>query len=141
MNVLSIPAELGIKGLVIKHNGLYGVYDMTTEGLCIPCVFSKIYAEKKAGVTTYYMIEQGTDIPIRLDQFIEQNNLKNVDKDGNLLPETQTSLNYTTNGNGVEPLTPSVDNEPVAPVEPVEDTDEPVDVEPVEPTEPEVVEE
>ena len=75
---------------------------------------------------------------------ILDNNLKNVDKDGNLLPETQTSLNYTTNGNGVEPLTPSVDNEPVAPIEdtePVEDTDETVDVEPVEPTEPEVVEE
>lgn len=149
MNVLSIPAELGIKGLVIKHNGLYGVYDMTTEALCIPCVFSKIYAEKKAGVTTYYMVEQGTDIPIRLDQFIEQNNLKNVDADGNLLPQTQTNLNYTTDGNGVEPLTPSTGDEPVAPVTPDEPAtpDAPVDeepvvpVEPAEPTEPEVVEE
>ena len=146
MNVLSIPAELGIKGLVIKHNGLYGVYDMTTEALCIPCVFSKIYAEKKSGVTTYYMVEQGTDTPIRLDQFIEQNNLKNVDADGKLLPQTQTNLNYTTDGNGVEPLTPSTGDEPVAPVaqdEPAT-SDEPVNdekVEPVKPDEPEVVEE
>lgn len=146
MNVLSIPAELGIKGLVIKHNGLYGVYDMTTEALCIPCVFSKIYAEKKSGVTTYYMVEQGTDTPIRLDQFIEQNNLKNVDADGKLLPQTQTNLNYTTDGNGVEPLTPSTGDEPVTPVAQDEPAtpDEPVNVEkvePVEPDEPEVVEE
>lgn len=100
MNVLSIPAELGIKGIVVKWNGYYGVYDMTTERLCIPCVFEKLYAETRSGVTTYYIQEPG-GIPIDLALFIEQNDLANVDKDGNPIQAKvdEQTMTVTTDGN------------------------------------------
>ena len=111
LNVLSIPAEIGIKGLVVKLNGYYGVYDMTTESLCIPCVFEKIYAETKNGITTYYLQEPNSN-PVSLELFIEQNGLRNVDEDGNSLVENN-SQSYVSDGNEVTPVTPDEPTEPV----------------------------
>lgn len=54
-NVLTIPEETGIKGIVVKnYNQLYGIYDAKTKRL-IPCSFTKIYSKTKSGVTTYYL--------------------------------------------------------------------------------------
>lgn len=53
-SLLLIPEELGISGLVIKFNGLYGVYDTKTEQVVLPAVYSKIYSITKAGQTNYY---------------------------------------------------------------------------------------
>ena len=130
INVLSIPASTGIKGLVINHNGFYGVYDMTTESLCIPCVFEKIYAQTKAGVTTYYMQEPG-GYPVELELFVEQSGLRNVDEDGNpLVPETDNTQSFVSDGNTVTEVTPDVETEET------EETNAPViDLSPDEPEE------
>lgn len=88
INVLSIPAEIGMKGIVVRHGEHYGVYDMTLERLTIPCVFEKIYAETKAGVTTYYLKEPGAN-PVDLALFIEQGNLRTVDLNGNPIQTNQ----------------------------------------------------
>lgn len=132
LNVLSIPAEVGIKGLVVKLNDYYGIYDMTTESLCIPCVFEKIYAETKNNVTTYYLQEPNST-PVSLELFIESNGLRNVDAEGNPLQSSQDNTqSYVTNGETVEELNPG--NESTEPVinlngeevveEPVENGDE-----------------
>ena len=119
-SVLSIPAELGIKGLVVKLNGYYGIYDMTTENLCIPCVFEKIYAETKAGVTTYYLQESGAN-PVSLELFITQNGLKNVDVNGNPLQVKDDSLTYVTDGETLEPVSIPETQEPVIDLTPDEE--------------------
>lgn len=125
LNVLSIPAELGIKGLVVKLNGYYGVYDMTEERLCIPCVFEKIYAETKAGVTTYYLQEPGAN-PISLELFITQNGLKNVDANGNPLKAKDDTLTYVTDGETTEPVSAPETQEPVIDLTPDEEVVEDV---------------
>ena len=102
LNVLSIPANLGIKGLVVKLNGYYGIYDMTTEALCVPCVFEKIYAETKANVTTYYLQAPGEN-PVSLELFIEQNNLRNVDAEGNpIKAKEDNTTSYVSDGETTE---------------------------------------
>ena len=103
LNVLSIPANLGIKGLVVKLNGYYGIYDMTTESLCVPCVFEKIYAETKANVTTYYLQAPGEN-PVSLELFIEQNNLRNVDAEGNPIKSNDNTTSYVSDGKTTEPV-------------------------------------
>ena len=128
LNVLSIPASLGIKGLVVKLNGYYGIYDMTTESLCVPCVFEKIYAETKASVTTYYLQAPGEN-PISLELFIEQNNLRNVDAEGNPIKSNDKTTSYVSDGEtteqvGEQPVTeeqPAIDLNPEPAPEVTED--------------------
>lgn len=128
LNVLSIPASLGIKGLVVKLNGYYGIYDMTTESLCVPCVFEKIYAETKASVTTYYLQAPGEN-PISLELFIEQNNLRTVDAEGNPIKSNDKTTSYVSDGEtteqvGEQPVTeeqPAIDLNPEPAPEVTED--------------------
>ena len=112
LNVLSIPANLGIKGLVVKLNGYYGIYDMTTEALCVPCVFEKIYAETKANVTTYYLQAPGEN-PVSLELFIEQNNLRNVDAEGNpIKAKEDNTTSYVSDGETTEKVG-DIEEEPI----------------------------
>ena len=81
-------------------NDLYGIYDITKESIIIPCSCSKIYAITKSGETTYYMESNGEQY--NLSEFLEENNLKNVDEKGNLLEETQeTSTSNVQEGGEV----------------------------------------
>ena len=102
LNVLSIPAELGMKGIVVRHGEFYGIYDMTLERLTVPCVFEKIYAETKAGVTTYYVKESGAS-PVDLALFIEQGNLRTVDLNGDPIvsSEPDNTQSVVTDGQEV----------------------------------------
>ena len=75
-NVLTIPESLGIKGIVVKK-GLYGIYDVTTKRLIVPCAYSKIYSKTKSGVTKYYLEYNGQQM--ELESYLEENNLKNID--------------------------------------------------------------
>ena len=102
LNVLSIPAELGMKGIVVRHGEFYGIYDMTLERLTVPCVFEKIYAETKAGVTTYYVKEPGVS-PVDLALFIEQGNLRTVDLNGDPIvsSEPDNTQSVVTDGQEV----------------------------------------
>lgn len=74
-SVLTIPESLGIKGIVVNLNGLYGIYDVQAKRLIIPCACTKIYSKTKSGVTNYYL--EYNEQEIELDSYLEANNLKN----------------------------------------------------------------
>lgn len=82
-SVLLIPPEVGVKGIVVNFNDLYGIFDAVEERLIVPCVYSKIYAITQGGKTTYYM--EYNDQTIELEEFLAENNLKKFAKDGTLL--------------------------------------------------------
>ncbi len=75
-NVLTIPESVGIKGIVVKWNGLYGIYDVGIKRLIIPCSCSKIYAKTKSGVTKYYLEYEENEID--LETYLKENNLISV---------------------------------------------------------------
>lgn len=75
-SVLTIPESVGIKGIVINLNGLYGIYDAEAGRLIIPCACSKIYSRTKSGVTTYYL--EYNEQEIELESYLEANNLKSI---------------------------------------------------------------
>lgn len=76
-SVLTIPRELGIEGIVINQDDLYGIYDVNEEKIILPCVFTKIYAVRKSGQITYYAEYDGTTC--NLKEYLRDNNLVNID--------------------------------------------------------------
>lgn len=79
-SVLVIPGSVGIEGIVIKYNDLYGIYDVNEERIVLTCVFTKIYSITKSGNTKYYIEYNGQEMD--LAEYLEQNNLVNIDKNG-----------------------------------------------------------
>ena len=71
-----IPESVGIEGIVIKYNDLYGIYDINEERIILTCVFSKIYSITKSGETTYYAEYNGEEL--NLKEYIEELGLNNV---------------------------------------------------------------
>lgn len=80
-NVLIIPEDVGIQGIVVNLNGLYGIYDAEVGKLIIPCVYTKIYSKTRAGKTIYYL--EYNDQEIVLSEYLAQNNLLNIKDDNN----------------------------------------------------------
>lgn len=76
-NVLTIPSRLGIKGIVVERDGLYGIYDANVEHLIVPCACTKVYSRTKSGETTYYLEYNGQEID--LDNYLIENNLKDME--------------------------------------------------------------
>lgn len=74
--ILTIPESEGIKGIIVKSNGMYGIFDANVQHLITPCVFSKIYSKTKGGVTTYYLEYEGEEI--KLSDYLEENDLKSI---------------------------------------------------------------
>ena len=97
-SVLLIPPSVGINGMVINLGDLYGIFDLTTESIILPCSCSKIYAITKSGETTYYMEYNGEQY--NLAEFLQANNLKNVDENGNLLQQEQSEEQSQTQDGG-----------------------------------------
>ena len=97
-SVLLIPPSVGINGMVINLGDLYGIFDFTTETIILPCSCTKIYAITKSGETTYYMEYNGEQF--KLSDFIEVNNLKNVDENGNPLNQETTQEESQTQDGG-----------------------------------------
>lgn len=64
-SVLIIPESVGVKGIVINKEDLYGIFDTTTEKIIMPCVYNKIYAITRNGKTTYYAEWNGTVIDLK----------------------------------------------------------------------------
>lgn len=89
-SVLLIPPSVGIKGIVLNLGELYGIFDVTEERIIIACSCSKIYAITKSGQTTYYMEVGGEEY--NLADYIKENNLVNVDENGNPLDTTNTDV-------------------------------------------------
>lgn len=77
-SVLIIPEELGIKGIVVCYDGLYGIYDVNVKNLIIPCACSRIYSITRAGTTTYYMEFNGEQM--ELNNYLVTYNLKSIGK-------------------------------------------------------------
>ncbi len=97
-SVLLIPPSAGIKGIVVNYDDLYGIFDVTTEKLILPCVYSKIYAITKSGKTSYYIEYNGASV--ELEDYLEDNGLKNVDESGNLIQsKLKEKDTVSTNGN------------------------------------------
>lgn len=75
--ILIIPESFGIKGIIVKNNGLYGIFDAEVQHLITPCAFSKIYSETISGKTEYYLEYDGTKI--NLSEYLESNDLKSIE--------------------------------------------------------------
>ncbi len=94
-NVLTIPESVGIKGIVVNLNGLYGIFDAEVKRLIIPCACSKIYARTKSGVTKYYL--EYNEQELDLENYLKENNLISVTNTSEEEEETNTISNTTTN--------------------------------------------
>lgn len=115
-SVLLIPSYVGINGIVVNYNDLYGIYDVNV-GLTVPTVFEKIYSRTENGETTYFVQYNGEEM--NLAEYLRSSNLNTVDEDGNLLSELQATdqsdLTENNSGENVEESQP----------ENTEQTDEP----------------
>ena len=84
-NLLVIPPETGIFGLVISRNDAYGVYDINAEKVVLQCVYDKFYSITENGIKTYYC-EYGGNTYELSEYFsnVDGNgmSIKNVDKNG-----------------------------------------------------------
>lgn len=92
-SVLIIPPSVGVNGIVINLNDLYGIFDVTTQKILLPCSFSKIYAITKSGETTYYAELGGEQI--NLKDYLKSNGLSNVDEDGKPITVTEKEENVS----------------------------------------------
>ncbi len=85
-NVLKMETEVEVNGEIIEVEGivvesdnlgtsLYGVFDVNSEKLIIPCGCERMYSKTKSGVVTNYMQFQGEEL--EFSSYIEQqkNNL------------------------------------------------------------------
>lgn len=88
-STLLIPSYVGINGIVVNYDDKYGIFDATTGGLILPTVFDKIYSVKREGERTYYISYNGAEM--ELSQYLKENNLNNVNENGELLAETTSS--------------------------------------------------
>ena len=75
-NVLLIPSEVGINGIVYSFNGYYGIYDVNEEEPVIPPACQSVYAITKGGETTYYF--DYMDVTYDLKQYLLDRGLANV---------------------------------------------------------------
>ena len=100
ISILSIPSELGIKGLVIKYGDYYGIYDMNTKSLALPAVYSKIFAYIENGVTTYYVEYQGNKMDLK--ELIDSLDVATLDENGNL----KEGVIVNDNPGGIDTVSP-----------------------------------
>lgn len=111
--ILLIPPEIGVKGIIINQNGLYGLYDVTSEEIIIPIACTRAYSITKTAITTYYVEHAG--VQYNLDEYLEVNNLKNINTENDSTTKNNTTIentvvedNTTEEGNTVE--NPEEDN-------------------------------
>lgn len=98
-----IPSYVGINGIVVNLDEKYGIFDVNVGGLILPTVFDKIYSVKLEGERIYYGSYNGAEL--ELSQFLKENNLNNVNENGELLADTSEEIVNIEN-------TP-VENEPI----------------------------
>ena len=94
-SVLLIPPALGIRGIVVEFNGLYGIFDANKNTWPIPTSCTRIYSITKAGETKYYM--EYDNEQIELENYLESYNLKsetiNVEENSKENEVTNTDYN------------------------------------------------
>lgn len=111
-SVLIVPKSAGIHGLVIKQNDFFGIYDLDSKDIIIPCSLNKIYSKVESGELNYYMIS-GEDI-YNIKEFFDELNSSNDHNQNNQDPDPE----------------PDPEPEPEEPIEPEEpeDHDQPSEV-------------
>lgn len=80
-----IPSYVGVNGIVVNLDDKFGIFDVNTNELIIPIVCDKIYSIKIEGERTYYVSYMGNEL--ELSQYLKDNNLNNVNENGELLTE------------------------------------------------------
>lgn len=90
-SLLTIPESVGIKGVIINLNGLYGIYDVEAKRIIIPCACTKIYPKVRAGVRKYYL--EYNDQEIELEEYLEQQGLKSIGNNSNSQVEQEDNIN------------------------------------------------
>ena len=112
-SVVEIPPAVGIKGIVINQNDMYGVFDVTTENIIIPCSCSKVYSITRTSKTTYYL--EYNEEQINLEEYLDAQGLKNVKEDDNKTKKEENTntvnTNTTSDTNTVSEETSNVDVE------------------------------
>ena len=88
--LLEIPSDLGIKGIVIKQNDMYGLYDVVKGAIIIPCSCTKVYSTTRTAQTTYYIEHAG--MQYNLNEYLEALDLKSLNTDGTVKDLTQTDV-------------------------------------------------
>ena len=94
-----IPSYVGINGIVVNLDDKYGIFDVNVGALIVPTVFDKIYSVKIEGERTYYGSYNGQEL--ELSQFLKENNLNNVNENGELLTDASVE-NVNIEGVSVE---------------------------------------
>lgn len=90
-NILIIPKTEGVNGIVINQGDMYGIFDIDSESVLLPCSYTKIYAIRKSGQIIYYIEFNGETY--KLKEFLQSLGLA---KEFNKLEE-DTSESETDN--------------------------------------------
>ncbi len=78
-SVLIIPSSVGINGIVINYDNLYGIFDIDKETTVFPCVANSIYAVVEEGETTYYAEYGGEQI--KIEDWLKENQVNSDEED------------------------------------------------------------
>ena len=98
-SILLIPKTEGVNGIIVNNGDMYGVFDIDTESLLLPCSYSKIFAVRKSGKIIYYIEFNGEQYELR--DFLESYGLaKNFDMLDEDKKDIETSVE--TNSDEVE---------------------------------------
>ena len=88
-SLLVIPPETGIFGIVILRNERYGIFDLNSEKVVVPCNCKKFYSKTQNGITTYYCLpDDGSEIEL-------SNYFSNVDGSGKSIKNVDSNGKYT----------------------------------------------
>lgn len=89
-SLLTIPESVGIKGIIINLNGLYGIYDVEAKRIIIPCACTKIYPKTRGGVKRYYLEYNNQEI--ELEEYLEQMGLKSIENNSSTQNEQEEDV-------------------------------------------------
>ena len=77
-STLVIPKKIGVEGLIVKNNNLYGIYDLNLEDFVIPISLEKIYSKLDNNELNYFMLSG--DEEIEISTYIKENGLDYIER-------------------------------------------------------------
>lgn len=77
-DVLIIPEDKGIKGIVLRKDNLFGIFDAEVNNIIIPCVFSEISSKTVSGKTNYTLVDYNGE-EIDLDYHLSNEHLISIE--------------------------------------------------------------
>lgn len=64
-SVVIVPKETGLEGIVVKMDGLYGIYDINVNSEVIPCLCTRIYSIDEGENIKFYMEFNGNQLEMK----------------------------------------------------------------------------